>query len=236
MQTQSSPKPSISCKSLSMQVGAKATLKVTGGKGKVAWKSSNKAIATVTKAGKVKAKIAGTATVTANVDGKKLTCEITVAGKTSKTLVAYFSHSGTTKLAAQKVKAATGGDLLRIYPEKEYTSSYGKLTRLAKKEYRTNANPARATKVLNVAQYDTLYVGFPVWWDNMPRLVQAFLADYDLKGKTVVFFCTSGGSGIEGSMKAARNSVEGATVLAGRDLTDYGTTRVQKWVRSLARM
>ena len=230
---QATSSPAISCKSLSMQVGKTTKLTVSGGTGKLAWKTSNKNVATVTQAGKVTAKKAGTATITATKGGKKLACAVTVAKKASKTLVVYFSHSGTTKSAATKVKAATGGDLLRIFPKKAYTSDYDKLTTLAQKEYRTNAKPARATKVLNMKQYSTVYVGFPVWWDNMPRLVQAFLADYNLKGKTVVPFCTSGGSGIDGSMKAARVSAKGANVLAGRDLTDYSSARVKKWVAGL---
>jgi len=234
MATQAASSPTLSSKSLSMKAGTKAKLSVTGGTGAVTWKSSNKKVATVSKAGKVSAKKAGTATITATKDGKKLTCSVTVTKKTSKTLVVYFSHSGTTKAAANKVKAATGGDLLRIYPKKAYTTDYSRLTELAQDEYDTNAKPARATKALNMKQYRTVYVGFPVWWDNMPCLVQAFLSDYNLKGKTVVPFCTSGGSGIDGSMEAARSCAKGAKVLAGRNLTDYSTARVKKWIASLS--
>ena len=216
-----------------MSVGKTAKLSVAGGSGKVAWKSSNKRIVAVTNAGKVSARKAGMATITATKGGRKLTCAVTVAKKASKTLVVYFSHSGTTKAAANKVKAATGGDLLRIYPKQAYTNDYDKLTDLAQEEYATKAKPARATKALNMKQYDTVYIGFPVWWDNMPRLVQSFLGDYKLNGKTVVPFCTSGGSGIGGSMKAARASARGAKVLAGRDLTDDGPARVKAWVASL---
>ena len=82
-------------------------------------------------------------------------------------------------------------------------------------------------------EYDTIYVGYPIWWDNCPRLVQAFLKDYDLKGKTVIPFCTSGGSGIEGSMKAVRQAAKGANVLDGRDLTGVSESAVKKWVNSL---
>ena len=100
-------------------------------------------------------------------------------------------------------------------------------------EYKNKINPKRATKIYNMKQYDTIYVGFPVWWNNCPRLVQAFLKDYNLKGKTVVPFCTSGGSGITGSMKAVRSAAAGATVEKGRDLTDDSKSAVKKWIDGL---
>ena len=225
--------PTISLKTMSLQEGKTATLKLSGGKGKTIWKSSNAKVATVSKKGKVTAKKAGTATITATNSKQKLKCTVTVANKSTKTLIVYFSKTNTTKAAANKVKAATGGDIVRIQPKKAYPSNYDKLTKTAKNEYKNKTNPKRATKIYNMKQYDTIYVGFPVWWDNCPRLVQAFLKDYNLKGKTVVPFCTSGGSGIEGSMKAVRSAAEGATVKNGRDLTDDSKATVKKWIERL---
>ena len=225
---------SLSQKAIVLQSGKSASLKVKNGKGKTKWKSSNKKIATVDSKGTVKAKKAGTATVTATNAKKKFKCTVTVSDKTTKTLVAYFSLTGTTADAAKKVQAATGGDLVRIQPRTAYTSDYDTLLETAQKEYDKKANPARATKIYNMEQYDTVFVGYPIWWGDCPRIVQAFLKDYGMKGKMVIPFCTSGGSGIDGSMSSVRAAAKNADVLKGRDLTGKSRTQVKKWVDSLA--
>ena len=225
---------SLSQKAIILRAGKSAFLKLKNGKGKTKWKSSNKKIATVDSKGTVKAKKAGTATVTATNAKKKFKCTVTVSEKTTKTLVAYFSLTGTTADAAKKVQAATGGDLVRIQPRTAYTSDYDTLLETAQKEYDQKANPARATKIYNMDQYDTVFVGYPIWWGDCPRIVQAFLKDYGMKGKTVIPFCTSGGSGIGGSMSSVRAAAKNADVLKGRDLTGKSRTQVKKWVDSLA--
>ncbi len=226
-------KPSISLKTMSMQAGQSMTLKLSGVSGKTTWKSSGKKIATVSSKGKVTAKKAGTATITATNSGKKYKCVVTVAKKSTKTLIVYFSRTNKTKKAAGKIRSVTGGTLLRIQPKKAYPGNYDSLLKIVQKEYKNKTNPGRATKINNINQYDTIYVGYPVWLDNCPRLVQAFLKDYNLKGKTVIPFCTSGGSGIDGSMKAVRRAAKGAKVLQGRDLTDMSGSAVKKWIGSL---
>ena len=160
-----------------------------------------------------------------------MTCTINVADKSQKNLVVYFSMTNTTKSAANKIKKAVNADIVRIQPKTAYTNNYDKLTKLAQKEYKKKTNPKRATKIYNMSQYSTIYIGFPVWWDNCPRLVQAFIKDYNLKGKTVVPFCTSGGSGIDGSMKAVKASAKGADVKDGEDLTDMSSGDIAKWAK-----
>ena len=149
----------LSQKAIALQAGKSATLKVKNGKGKTKWESSNNSIATVNSKGTVKAKKAGTATVTATNAKRKFKCTVTVSKKTAKTLVAYFSLTGTTADAAKKVKAAAGGDLVRIQPRTPYTSDYDALLETAQDEYNRKADPARATKVYNMDQYDTIFVG-----------------------------------------------------------------------------
>ena len=224
--------PSISLKTMSLQPGQSAKLKLNGVSGKTKWKSSDRNVVTVNNKGKVTAKEAGTVTVTATNSRKSYKCVVTVAEKSTKTLIVYFSMTNKTKKAAKKIKSATGGTLIRIQPKKAYPGKYSKLTKLAKKEYKNKKNPARATRIYNISQYDTIYVGYPIWWGNCPRMVQAFLKDYDLTGKTVIPFCTSGGSGIDGSMKAVRLAAKGANVLNGRDLTDMSESAVKKWINS----
>lgn len=148
---------------LSLSVGQSQKLKVSGRK-KVKWSTSKKSVATVNKEGTVKAKKAGTATITATVSGKKLKCSV-VVHKFSSTkkdvLVTYFSQTGTTEKVAKKIKKLTGGDLLKITPQKKYTSNYDKLVQVAKNELDKNTRPKVTTTAKNIRSYDVIYVGFP---------------------------------------------------------------------------
>ena len=126
-----------------------------------------------------------------------------------KTLVAYFSASGTTARAAKALAEATGADLYEIRPAQPYTGAdldwMDKKSRSSVEMNDGNARPAIAGKVENMADYETVFVGFPVWWYTAPRIVNTFLESYDFTGKTVIPFATSGGSGVEksaGDLKA----------------------------------
>ena len=126
----------------------------------------------------------------------------------SKILVAYFSPTGTTKRAAQDIAKALEADLYEIRPETPYTS--GDLNWMDKKSRSTlemndpACRPAIAGAVEHMEQYDTVFVGFPVWWYVEPRIVDTFLESYDFSGKTLIPFATSGGSGIGGAVKSLR--------------------------------
>ena len=126
-----------------------------------------------------------------------------------KTLVAYFSAGGTTARAAKALAQAAGADLYEIRPAQPYTSAdldwMDKKSRSSVEMNDGNARPAIAGKVENMADYDTVFVGFPIWWYTAPRIVNTFLESYDFTGKTVIPFATSGGSGVEksaGDLKA----------------------------------
>ena len=110
---------------------------------------------------------------------------------TNKTLVAYFSWSGNTKAAAQYIAKKTGADLFEIVPEKPYPTDYKPCTEVAKAEKEAEARPAIKGRVENLDQYDTVFVGAPVWRYTGPMPLFTFLEGHDLKGKTVVPFCTA---------------------------------------------
>lgn len=156
----------------------------------------------------------------------------------SKALVAYFSASGVTAKLAKTLAQATGGDLFEIEPAQRYAAAdldwMDKHSRSTVEMKDKNARPAIASTVENMAQYDTVYVGFPIWWYEAPRIVQTFLESYDLSGKTVIPFATSGGSGMGGEdiLKAACSKE--TKWLPGKRLSSReSAASVQKWVESL---
>lgn len=155
--------------------------------------------------------------------------------ETKKVLVVYFSATGTTKSAAKKVKKATGGTLYQIKAAKPYTSadlSYDNDDCRANTEQRDGSvRPKIKGKVKNIKKYDVIFIGYPIWWGKEPMIIRTFLESYNLKGKTIVPFCTSGGSGISGSMKGIKASAKGAKVVKGKDLTDSSAKSVKNWAK-----
>ena len=117
-----------------------------------------------------------------------------------KILVAYFSVSGNTKKVAEELAAAEGADLFAICPEVPYTAAdldwNNPQSRSTVEMQDTNCRPAITGKVENMAEYHTIFLGFPLWWGREPSVVDTFLTSYDFAGKTIVPFCTSGGSPI----------------------------------------
>ena len=123
----------------------------------------------------------------------------------SKTLIAYFSASGVTARAAREMAQAVGADLWEIVPAQPYTAAdlnwRDKESRCTREMTDPASRPALADQGLDVAQYDTVFVGFPIWWGVEPRVVDTFLESYDFTGKTVIPFATSGGSGMPYAQK-----------------------------------
>ena len=155
-----------------------------------------------------------------------------------KTLVAYFSASGQTAKLAKTLAGVTGGDLFEIAPETAYTAAdldwMDKKSRSTIEMKAPKSRPAIAGKVADMAQYDTVFVGFPIWWYQAPRIIETFLESYDFSGKTVIPFATSGGSGMGGTNKALAPSCTGARLLEGkvfRSSTNADTLR--EWVKTL---
>lgn len=138
----------------------------------------------------------------------------------SKTLVAYFSASGVTAKLAQKLASAIGADLYEIKPETPYTKAdldwTNKTSRSTIEMNDKSFRPPIAGKVENMKQYDTVYVGFPIWWYVAPTIINTFLESYDLTGKTVIPFATSGGSGMGNTNAELKASCPGAALKEGR--------------------
>ena len=126
-----------------------------------------------------------------------------------KVLVAYYSWSGNTKAVAEQIQRETGADIFFIQPQTPYPGDYRECVDIAKKEMNENARPAVANTVDNMDQYDVVFVGYPIWWGKAPMFVYTFLESYNFQGKTVVPFCTTGGTPISGSMATRRNRRQG---------------------------
>ena len=128
----------------------------------------------------------------------------------SKILVAYFSASGVTKEVAKEIAEMEQADLFEIEPEQAYTEAdldwRNKESRSTVEMNDPNCRPAMKGKVEDMGQYDTVFLGFPIWWGREPSIVDTFLDAHDLKGKTIIPFCTSGGSGF-GNTAARLNNL-----------------------------
>lgn len=156
-----------------------------------------------------------------------------------KTLVAYFSASGQTAKLAKILAGVTGGDLFEIAPETAYTAA--DLDWMDKKSRSTiemkdpKSRPAIAGKVADMAQYDTVFVGFPIWWYQAPRIIETFLESYDFSGKTVIPFATSGGSGMGKTNEKLAPSCPGAKLLHGKVFNSYSSKAdLSAWVETLS--
>ena len=132
----------------------------------------------------------------------------------NKILVAVFSASGVTKRVGQEIARISGGDFFEIVPAEKYTSAdlnyMNSRSRSSVEMNDPSARPEIAGRVSNMEAYDTLIVGFTIWWGVAPRIIETFLESYDLSGKTIIPFCTSGGSGVGRSDTELYRNVSGS--------------------------
>ena len=150
-----------------------------------------------------------------------------------KVLVAYFSASGVTKTVAEKMARATGADLFEIAPVKPYTRAdlnwRDKNSRSSVEMNDRDCRPAMAEKP-DVSAYDIILVGFPVWWYREPSIIDTFMESADFTGKTIMPFCTSGGSGLGDSAKNIQSLAPGANVLDGKRFSSSASAdELKKW-------
>ncbi len=152
-----------------------------------------------------------------------------------KVLVAYFSHSGNTKGIAEDIQKKTGADIFEITTVNKYSDDYDTVLDEAKAEQNNNARPELSSKVENMEQYQTVIIGFPIWWGDMPMALYSFLDEYDLSGKTVLPFCTHGGSGLCGTDKNIQQEEKDAKVVDGLAISDSSLDDagedVDKWLK-----
>ena len=128
--------------------------------------------------------------------------------------------TGNTGLVADMIAEATGGELFSILTAEQYPDNYNDTIDVGQTEKGANARPKLSSQLDNLDSYDTVFLGFPNWWGDMPMAVYSFLDEYDLGGKIIVPFVTSGGSGFSGTIQAIENAEPDATVLEGLSLRD----------------
>ncbi len=133
-------------------------------------------------------------------------------------LVVYFSWSGNTESVALEIQNQTGADTFRLIPAEPYTDDYDELLDIAQEEQRNGARPAISGSIENFDSYEVVYLGYPNWWGDMPMILYSFLDDYDLFGKRIVPFVTSGGSGFSNTISTIKSMEPGADVLDGLSL------------------
>lgn len=155
-----------------------------------------------------------------------------------KALVAYFSASGITATAAKVLAKAAGADLYEIKPAVPYTRAdlnwMDKKSRSSVEMADKNSRPALADTDAQIADYDVIFLGFPIWWYVAPTIVNTFLESYDFAGKTIVLFATSGGSGLGKSAAGLKNSAPGAKMMDGRMMNGrLSEEELKNWVDGL---
>lgn len=151
-----------------------------------------------------------------------------------KTLVVYFSCTGNTKAVAEKIVEITGADVYEIVPKDPYTDAdlnYNNSDCRANKEMDDpSARPAIGSEAVDVSGYDTVIIGYPIWWGTMPRIINTFLDTYDLSGKTILPFCTSGGSGISKSVEDIKKAEAAAQVKDGLKAGGASDSAISRWL------
>lgn len=160
------------------------------------------------------------------------------ARENKKVLVAYFSlRGGATKQVAEEIHRKVGGDLFRIEPEVPYPSEYSDVVARAKEERNNNVYPKIKRKVPRFAAYDTIYLGIPIWFGQLPGVVTTFIAQHDFRGKVVVPFATSGKSSITKIMPHLMQMLPKSSLMEGllihRDEADTSAPRIHEWLRTL---
>lgn len=154
----------------------------------------------------------------------------------SKRLVAYFSASGVTAKVAENLADAIGADIFEIQQEVPYTkANLNWMEKKARKMSDPASRPAIAAKRDNIDEYGIIFVGFPIWWYVAPTIINTFLKSYNLKGKTIIPFATSGGSGMGKINENLAPSCPGAKLLHGKVFSSYSSKAdLSAWVETLS--
>lgn len=155
----------------------------------------------------------------------------------NKTLVVYFSASGTTRKIAEMIAEVGDFSLYEITPKELYTSDdlnwMNKKSRSSVEMSNKKIRPEITDTDAHIKDYDTIILGFPIWWYVAPTIVNTFLEKYDFSGKKIVLFATSGGSGFGNTVKELKPSAPGAEIVEGKLLNRANKQEIEKWVKSL---
>lgn len=168
-----------------------------------------------------------------------LVCLPAVAQKTEamkgKTLVVYFSATGNTERVAKMIATAAQADLYKIQPAKGYTSAdldwHNKSSRSSVEMNDAKARPDLSGSVSNWADYTTVYLGYPIWWDQAPRIINSFIESYDFSGKVVIPFATSGSSSISHSAQELKKAYPSINWQKGKLLNGVTQTDISNWIQ-----
>ena len=154
-----------------------------------------------------------------------------------KVLVVYFSHKGNTRTISGYIHDTRKSDLVEIKTVDTYTDDYDTLLAQIREEVATSYCPTITTKIEDIASYDVIFVGYPIWVETAAPPIRTFLINHDFAGKTIVPFCTSGTSSAEASYRLVRNLCPQATVLEGiqirRGTYDTAYKRVAEWLQKI---
>lgn len=168
---------------------------------------------------------------------EKSEAEQTEQSGSQKIAVVYFSATGTTAEVAKLIAEETGADIIEIVPEEVYTPEdlkYNDDNCRANKEMNDDtARPAISSDLGAVTEYDVIYLGHPIWWGTAPRIIQTFLENYDISQTVVYTFCTSGGSGIEQSVKDLQDLYPNLNIVSGKRFNQATDADIKEWIESL---
>lgn len=157
-----------------------------------------------------------------------------------KSIVVYFSCTGNTKSVAEIIAEKQGADIYEIVPEQPYTDEdldYGNRSSRSTSEQNDSSSRPAISGSIDLDGYDTVYVGYPIWWADMPRIMYTFFDTYDLSGKNIAPFCTSGGSGLSGTPRTIAELEPSASVTAGLHVSGYDTdsadSDIEDWLAEI---
>lgn len=157
--------------------------------------------------------------------------------KDMKTLVAYFSATGTTEAVAKDLAQVAGATLYEIKPEVKYSAAdldwRDKQSRSTKEMQDKSSRPAIVKDLKDADIYDVIYIGFPIWWYTAPTIINTFIETYGFEGKTVIFFATSGGSNLDKANKDFAAAYPAIKWKAGKTLNGASKEDIQAWVKGL---
>lgn len=158
------------------------------------------------------------------------------AAEQGKNLVVYFSYSGNTRVVATQIHSLVGGDILELKTAHSYPEEYRPCTEQAKREQEQRFRPTLTTDI-DPAPYDNIFIGYPMWWGTMPMALFSFLEKHDFSGKTMIPFCTHGGTGLGRGPQDIARACPKAKILKGLAIVGTRATSSQKeieqWLRQL---
>jgi flavodoxin len=162
---------------------------------------------------------------------------ISAYGQNNKTLVVYYSRTGNTEAVAKQIQTLTNADIFCLETVKAYPEGYQETTEVAKDEKSNNARPEIKEKVENIDQYDTVFIGFPIWWGTHPMVIATFIENHNLEDKTIIPFCTHGGGGVGQGFNDMKkltpksNNKEGLSLSGSR--ANSSKPDIEKWLQKV---